>query len=141
MTKSEQGFKRRFVELAREEDHTINVAVEIGRSLLRLHDLQNTLFDECPEENVLEFYKLNLQRQQLNDNQGIRIIYNNDFSGTGGITFSSTPQSPPTQSPWIKINDDDTELFASCCALKYRRILDNFNKKKLDNNRNSKPSP
>ena len=56
-------------------------------------------------------------------------------------TFSSTPQSPPTQSPWIKINDDDTELFASCCALKYRRILDNFNKKKLDNNRNSKPSP
>jgi len=92
MTKSEQGFKRRFVELAREEDHTINVAVEIGRSLLRLHDLQNTLFDECPEENVLEFYKLNLQRQQLNDNQGIRIIYNNDFSGTGGIhIFVNTP--------------------------------------------------
>jgi len=92
MTNSEQGFKRRYVELAREEDYTINVAIEIGRSLLRLHDLQNTLFDECPEENVLEFYKLNLQRQQLNDNQGIRIIYNNDFSGTGGIhIFVNTP--------------------------------------------------
>jgi len=92
MTNSEQGFKRRYVDIAREEDHTINVAIEIGRSLLRLHDLQNTLFDECPEENVLEFYKLNLQRQQLNDNQGIRIIYNNDFSGTGGIhIFVNTP--------------------------------------------------
>ena len=92
MTNSEQGFKRRYVDIAREEDHTINVAIEIGRSLLRLHDLQNTLFDECPEDHVLEFYKLNVRRQELNDKQGIRLIYNNDFSGTGGIhIFVNTP--------------------------------------------------
>ena len=92
MTKSEQGFKRRYVEIAKEEDHTINVAIEIGRSLLRLHDLQNTLFDECPEDHILEFYTLNLRRQELNDKQGIRIIYNNEFSGTGGIhIFVNTP--------------------------------------------------
>ena len=92
MTNSKKRFKHRYVEIATEEDHTINVAVEIGRSLLRLHDLQNTLFDECPEDHILEFYTLNLRRQERNDRHGIRIIYNNDFSGTGGIhIFVNTP--------------------------------------------------